>query len=157
MTKKLQETLDLPDMEDVLSEIRNDPDNSAFSRIIDNLDEAEQASALIDGLDHAEGCDQIFEETLKHSQALMDLGHNVDLARAPRIFASAAEMYRIALSAKNSKRDAQLKRLKLACDQKLVELKENEVMGRTETIENDSVLTEDRNELIKNMMKRAEL
>lgn len=152
MTRKLQETLNLPDLEDILKE-QSGPDPE-LEKFAERLDAAERATAMVDGRDHAEGCDTIFKETLDHSRALMDLGYNIDVARAPRIFKAAAEMYKVALDAKNAKRDAELKRLKLAMDQKLVELKEQEVTGKTQTLDDSTLIIDDRNELIKSILEK---
>lgn len=121
-------------------------------------EQAEKKLALINGTDHAEAMDSLFEETRKHAQDLMDLGFNIDHARARGIFEVATSMYKNAIDAKNSKRDAELKAMKLALDEKKLELDRLRVQHETGlgggagggTIA-EAVVVEDRNELIKRL------
>lgn len=109
-----------------------------------------------EGTDHEKSMDEIYQETLDHSRSLMDLGFNTDERSRRGIFEIAASMYKNALDAKNSKRDAQIKLMKLIQDQKKQEFEEmkwrverGEDVGRP--IEGSATLVEDRNELIKRL------
>jgi hypothetical protein len=115
--------------------------------------------SVIEGTDHADAMDELHKETLEHARDLMSYGFNIDHPRARGIFEIAASMYGHAISAKNSKRDAQLKALKLAMDRKRVELEEkrtNHAIGQTDTkIDSDgTILVEDRNELLRRMREK---
>lgn len=148
MTKSLIDTLNLPDF-DARTEQKDDIDpNAAF--IGDNISNAEAALAMVDGRDHADSMDQIYKEVLEHAGSIMDLGWNVDHPRAARVFEVAAAFYKTAIDAKNSKRDAQFKEMKLALEQKKLEMAKT---GNGPIIENDpSLIVEDRNELIRQIL-----
>src|SRR5206468_2670849 len=99
--------------------------------------------ALIQGQDHSDAMDKVYKETLKHAQDIMDLGFNIDHARAARMFEVASAMYGRAIEAKDKKRDAQLRALKLAMEQQKLELDETRLrheMGERDTITTDGVI-----------------
>ena len=114
----------------------------------------------MEGTDHAESMDELHREVLQHARDLMSYGFNIDSPRARGIFEIAASMYGHAMTAKNSKRDAQLKAMKLALDRKKVELEEkrtNHAIGQIETatIDGDgTVIVEDRNELLRRLREK---
>ncbi|CAM6054461.1 unnamed protein product [Sphagnum tenellum] len=178
MTKGIIAALNLPSMEDVLREqgvlpdksaedvtddnVSSDVPDSELMRTVEMAQQAQTRLDMVEGTDHAIALDKVFTETLKHAQDLMDLGFNVDIPRARGIFEVAANMYGQAISAKNSKRDAQLKAMKLALDQRKLDLDEkrlNAQLGETEknTIVGEAtVIKEDRNELIKRMREKKD-
>jgi len=109
---------------------------------------------LVEGSDHANAMDKIHEETLKHAQDMMDLGYNVDMPRQRGIFEIATMMYARAIEAKNSKRDAQLKTMKLALDQRKLDLDEKKLrheIGEQTVNAGVTVTMGDRNEILKRM------
>jgi hypothetical protein len=115
-----------------------------------------------EGKDHSEAMYKVFNETLKHAQDLMDLGFNIDTRSMRGIFEVATNMYNTAISAKNSKRDAQLKAMKLALDQRKLDLDEKRIKSQLNepeqpVLENGSgtVIVEDRNALIKRIRENA--
>lgn len=141
--------------EPVQPETPIDPDEE-MQQAVTTLQEVTAKLALLEGTDHSEAMDDLHKEILTHARDLMSYGFNIDHPRARGIFEIAATMYGHAMSAKNSKRDAQLKAMKLAMDRKRVELEEkrtNHVVGQTTAaIDNDgTILVEDRNELLKRM------
>jgi hypothetical protein len=181
MTRGLEEMLNLPSLDDLLKEEAKEKnalpvdeasevevqvapefgeDTNAIDRegIISKLDQAQQTVDFVEGKDHGESMDLIFEETLKHSRDLMDYGYNIDHARARGIFEVATTMYKVALDAKNSKRDAQLKAMKLKLDQQRLEIDRIRLQGedaQPATINTHAVIVEDRNELIKRLREQA--
>lgn len=112
-----------------------------------------------DSKEYEKAMDNLHTETLEHAQDLMDLGYNVDTRSAGRIFENAANMYKIALDAQNSKRDAQLKARKLILEQKKLELMERASKGESDipdsAKQNSSVVVEDRNALLKRLKAEA--
>lgn len=169
MSRTIQEALDLPTLEDLLKAPRETDDDDALTE--EQLLEAEtnsEVDALTDALsssivprtdpdaveakDHADNTDDIFGQTLQHAQDLMDLGYNVDTRSAGRIFETAANMYKIALDAKNSKRDAQLKNMKLKLENEKLKAMIRQKSGESgEVIEQEAVIIADRNDLIKKL------
>jgi hypothetical protein len=112
--------------------------------------------AMMEGTDHADAMDELHGEILQHARDLMSYGFNIDHPRARGIFEIAASMYAHAITTKNSKRDAQLRAMKLAMDRKRVELDEkrtNHVIGQTATQigDNGTILVEDRNEILRRL------
>jgi hypothetical protein len=167
MSRTIQEALDLPTLEDLLKAPRETDDHDSLTE--DELLEAEgnadvdaltaalespitvrQDPDVVEAKDHADSADDIYGQTLQHAQDLMDLGYNVDTRSAGRIFETAAGMYKLALDAKNSKRDAQLKAQKLKLEnEKLKALLRQKSGEGNEIIEQEAVIIADRNDLIK--------
>ena len=115
---------------------------------------------MIEGTDHAESMDDLHQEVLQHARDLMTYGFNLDHPRARGIFEIAASLYGHAMIAKNSKRDAQLKAMKLSLDRRRVDLEEkrtNHTIGQidaqTATVGDDGIVVADRNELLRRMRK----
>jgi hypothetical protein len=180
MTQGIERTLNLPPLEEALKEhglipetpIEENNGESAETNEIDfdsglakTLELAQQAQDrldMVEGKDHSEAMDKVFNETLKHAQDLMDLGFNIDTRSMRGIFEVATNMYNTAISAKNSKRDAQLKAMKLALDQRKLDLDEKRIKSQLNepeqpVLENGSgtVIVEDRNALIKRIRENA--
>ena len=178
MTKGIENMLGLPHLEDVLKEQEVDYENPeepykeveqveeettsvTVSNTTSLLTMLQEKLANIEGTDHAKSMDMIFEETLEHSRLLMDLGHNVDERSRRGIFEIATSMYKNALDAKNSKRDAQLKLMKLLLDQQKQDFEKQkwlaergEAVGTTNEAGvpiATATIVEDRNELVKKM------
>ena len=115
--------------------------------------------AMIEGTDHSEAMDELHKEILGHARDLMSYGFNIDHPRARGIFEIAASMYAHAISAKNSKREAQLKAMKLSMDKKRVELEEkrtNHAVGQSSAMiaTDGTILVEDRNELLRRLREK---
>ena len=130
-----------------------------LQQAITTLQDMTTKLALIEGTDHSEAMDELHKEILTHARDLMSYGFNIDHPRARGIFEIAATMYSHAITAKNSKRDAQLKAMKLAMDKTRVELEEkrtNHAIGQTDAkIDSDgTILVEDRNELLRRMREK---
>lgn len=170
MTQGIENMLGLPSMEDILktTEPTDDEapeeisqiDEAKMNAVVSMAKQAETALALTDasgGDGHAAAMDEIHKEMLKHARDLMDLGFNVDQRSAATIFEKATMMYKGATDAKNSKRDMQLKAMKLALDSKKLELDEYKM--RTElgekSVESEAFIVEDRNELVKRVREQA--
>lgn len=170
MTKGLEHLLNIQPMEDMLREQGVFPDAAAQdadgaaahpgdqpphgqpSHGQDRLD-------LVQGKDHAEAMDTVYKESLKGARDLMDLGFNIDIPRARGIFEVASTLYGRAIEAKTSKRDAELKAMKLALEQRKLDILENKIKGemavQPTTLAGDATLIkEDRNELIKRLREQ---
>jgi hypothetical protein len=169
MTAGLEKFLNLPPLDEVLKERGIDlhapkeeepepelPDQEDIQQAISSLRDISAKVALLEGTDHSEDMDKLFEEIITHARDLISYGFNTDQRGARGIFEIASLMYGHALSAKNSKRDAQIKALKLALDRRKVDLTERKLNhdmgnGQIATTDNNSgmIVVEDRNELIK--------
>ena len=165
MTQRIIETLNLPSLEDALREHGLFPDGPGemadgelpepdLSNALAMAETAQRRIDLVEGSDHANAMDKIHEETLKHAQDMMDLGYNVDMPRQRGIFEIATMMYARSIEAKNSKRDAQLKAMKLALDQRKLDLDEKKLrhdIGEQTVNAGATVTMGDRNEILKRM------
>jgi hypothetical protein len=109
--------------------------------------------ATVEATDHAKSLDVLFEETLQHSRDLMDLGFNTDPRSQRGIFEVANTMYKNAIDSKNSKREAQLKMLKIIQDGQKLQFEKMKWQAERgelpEAEEAKATIVEDRNELIK--------
>ena len=158
MTKKLEDTLNLPHLDDLLKEegVMNavEEEDPALNEMLQKLDSASESMSLIEGKDHADAMDSLYKETLDHARNIADLGYNVDHARAARIFEVGAQFFKIAMDAKNSKRDAQLKAMHLMLQQQKME-QEKGTAQTPNTVDVDAIVVEDRNELIRRIREQA--
>lgn len=171
MTRGIEDMLNLPHLDDVLKEQGAHPrspdeeieveveiDPGSDPKISATLALAEQAAkklSMLSGGDHDEAMDELHSEIMKHARDLMDLGFNMDQARARGIFEVAATMYKHAMDAKSTKRDAQLKAMKLALEERRVVIEEKQAGFGSGVIEAEAVVVEDRNELIKRLREQA--
>ena len=172
MSKSIQDALDLPTLEDLLKAPRQtDEGEEITDQMVEEDDNSiveEMTTALATGnvtkemadereaRDHARRADDIHDEVLQHAKDLMDLGYNVDTRSAGRIFETAAGMYKLALEAKNSKRDAQLKALKLQLEERKLDQMAKQKSGDDDNVvPGEHVIIEDRNEMIKRLREEA--
>lgn len=164
MTKMIEHTLNLPSMDDIIKSNEPVVDQEDDDTAVQNygmeendldavLEAASQKLAMLNGDGHAEAMDVIHDDTLKHARDLMDLGYNVDQRSAATIFEKANMLYKTALDAKHSKRDMQLKAMKLALDQKKLDLEEQrlkyEMGDRQNVVDAEATMVMDRNDFVK--------
>ena len=167
MTQGLRDFLNLPqrdhngpiDPSDEAVETLDDEPDTAFAEALGGVVEASQKHVLPDGHDHANAMDKIHVETLSYAKEMMDLGFNIDPARAARMFEVAGMMYGRAIEAKNSKRDAQFKEMKLMLDQRKIDLDEkrlkHDIGEQTLLLGDATVIVADRNEILANLIEKS--
>lgn len=173
MTQGIDDFFNLPHMDEVLKANGVDPKTSSpvpevdeeedmdsaieIAESIDFMKAAEQKLTHMEGTDHAKAMDEIHRETLDHSRNLMDLAYNVDDRARRGILEIATSMYKNAIDAKNSKREMQLKVMKLMQDQQKIDLDHRKFRAEIgeEIIESKATIVEDRNELIKRIRAHA--
>jgi len=124
MTKKLEEELNLPAIEDMLPENQQEEVESTAEAIKANIVEYQSDMGMLERVDTAlptvEGLQEIDREMDQYAQKamdtfddLVDLGKNVEDRHAAPIFDSAAKMITAALQAKTAKLDKKMKMLEL--------------------------------------------
>jgi len=176
MTKGIEDMLNLPSMNDVLNgetdddiseDVLNEPDPDFLpddtNNVDDEIDEnqkiiddamkfihvSKEKLSLIDGADHGTAMDEIYDEVLKHARDVMEFGFNIDRTKAARMFEVSGNMYKIAIDAKNSKREAQLKQMRLMLEQQKIDI-QKQVAG--DAIDNpgngETYLVANRNDII---------
>lgn len=173
MTKGLENFFNLPPLDDFMSkmdgvepkasetddtDMPNDGDENEFQdETVDKeitvakqeADRARRQLAMLEGTDHSEAMDVIHRDCVKHASDLIDLAFNVDVKATARLAEVAAAMYKVAIDAKNSKREAQLKSLKLALERQKMGNDRSAANVTTKEIEGEGVIISDRNELIR--------
>lgn len=154
MTQGLEKALGLPHLDDLLDD---EPKTKPVAKASDeavalDLQSVEAFASLIKGTDHGDAMDEVHEEALKHARDIVDLGFNIDPAKARGMFEQGANFYKIAIDAKNSKRDAQLKAMKLILDHRKFELEKAQASGTvtpTPTIEAEATVVMTHNDLLR--------
>lgn len=161
MTKGIADTLNLPYLDDLVEEaIQKAEETLDFDKkeLVKDLEDFEERLKEFEGTDHARSLDVIHTETLEHSRNLMDLGYNTDERSRRGIFEIATSMYKNAIDAKNSKRDMQLKLMKLMLDKEKQAFEEKKWRTErgldNEVLEAQATIIEDRNELIKSLRSK---
>jgi hypothetical protein len=173
MTRGIEDMLNLPHMDDMLKgkgidhqeeedagidlDALSENDQAAVGASLDLMGMAAQKLATVEGTDHAKSMDVIYKETLDHARNLMDLAYNVDERSRRGILEIATAMYKNSIDAKNSKREMQLKVMQIMQNQQKIELDEKKFraeMGE-EIVKSESVMVEDRNDLIKRIRQQA--
>lgn len=168
----MQDMLNLPHLSDILAasgvleeqtseniEEENEDDilDSGSSLALSVVEVFENNLKTVGGEDHAKHLDVIADETLDHAKTVMDLAFNVDDRSRRGMIEQAANLYKTSIDAKNSKRDYEIKLLKLLQDQRKLEFDERkwrESRGEQSVESSSEILTDrpvmaDRNELIK--------
>jgi hypothetical protein len=151
MTKQLDDFFGLPAMDDLIEEDETIQESTQV-RPKNNSNELmpfEEARG-----DHSQEMDDAHDEALKHAREIVELALELDPARSPRMFEVAAIFYKTAVDAKISKRDAQLKLMKLIQTQKKLDLDEMRLrheMGNAPTDKSDVIMVEDRNTLLRRL------
>lgn len=168
MTKKLAETLGIPSLEELrleaeqvdidleeeteVEEIKNVP-MSLKDKVQDLISHHEMKAA-----NHGKAMDEIHDTVLDHANKVADLGFDMDPARAPRMFEVANQLYKTAIDAKHSKRDAELKLFKLIQDERKLQIDEARAkgeMGLPGDIGAQVVVVEDRNAILARLSEQA--
>lgn len=172
MTKKLEETFNLPPMDEVEPEVTN----TLIEPVADNIDELTQALANVDKIDQAltpvknlealdKDMDSYAQEAMDAFQTLMDLGQNVEDRHAAPVFDSAAKMMSNAITAKQAKMDKKLKMIQMQMQKQKLDLEEKKLewqMQKAKGTEDDPNAIEgtgevlfDRNDLLKSIMDQV--
>lgn len=165
MTRHLADAMGIPHLDDLLKEeglipqsSYIDPHQEEMARRGNEIAAMERAAdnLTLEGRDHGEKCDTVHDEAIDNARKIVDLGFNIDPARAPRAFEVAANFYKLALDAANSKRDAQFKAKELLLKQQKLDL-DRRMAGEQsqETYEDKAAIVEDRNELIKRLLAES--
>ena len=131
MTKKLEEELNLPDLDDLLPQEEEEisPTTEELKTEIANIegemsmvDRANIALPTVEGLEQLDReMDAYAQKAMETFEDLVDLGKNVEDRHAAPIFDSAAKMMTAALQAKQAKMDKKMKMIELQMRQARLE------------------------------------
>ena len=167
MTKKLEETFNLPNISEIS---QNDIKDMQTNNFADStlpypvFDKEKEALSLADKIDKAlpavkdintsdEDMDRYADKAEKAFEDLMDLGFNVEDRNAGHIFASAQTMLKNAIEAKNSKSDRKLRAIELQLKKLRLDQNESKNASYEHVIDADHIVS-DRNSLISELTKK---
>ena len=167
MTKKLEETFNLPNISEIS---QNDIKDMQSNNFADGalpypvFDKEKEALSLADKIDKAlpavkdintsdEDMDRYANKAEKAFEDLMDLGFNVEDRNAGHIFASAQTMLKNAIEAKNSKSDRKLRAIELQLKKLRLDQNESKNASYEHVVDADYVVS-DRNSLINELTKK---
>ena len=167
MTKKLEETFNLPNISEIS---QNDIKDMQTNNFADStlpypvFDKEKEALSLADKIDKAlpavkdintsdEDMDRYADKAEKAFEDLMDLGFNVEDRNAGHIFASAQTMLKNAIEAKNSKSDRKLRAIELQLKKLRLDQNESKNASYEHVIDADHIVS-DRNSLINELTKK---
>lgn len=159
MTKKLEEIFDLPETKEI--PVREKEEDQSKNELVDLNTSLAQVENISKSLPQIQELDNLDDKDLdalakKAEDAyddLMDLGMNVEVRYAGRIFEVAGTMMKNAIDAKSAKIDKRLK----AVDLQLKKLKIDKDSGGDEDnmLNGQGYVITDRNELLKKLQGKA--
>lgn len=167
MTKKLEETFNLPSISEInQDDIKNIQNNNFVDDTLPYpvFDKEKEALSLADKIDKAlpavkdintsdQDMDRYADKAEKAFEDLMDLGFNVEDRNAGHIFASAQTMLKNAIEAKNSKSDRKLRAIELQLKKLRLDQNESKNASYEHVIDADHIVS-DRNSLINELTKK---
>lgn len=156
MTKKLQDTLNLPDNENDFVEFIKSVENNNKELLtlepVGSVSEIKRDDLLDEVFDitqHENEMDELANECLDHAKDLVEYGKDIKDMAAGKIFEASVNFYKIALEAKNNKAQVKLKAMDLALKKKKLELDKKEQESEIENIGDD--------DFIKTVMNRNDI
>lgn len=129
MTSQLADTLNLPHMEDVLSEDQENnenevhPDVERISNMLQHSTGLQKSLSDPTGIqEHLDEMDEIYSQAMSAHKDMLDLAFNVEAKNSGQIFDPSTRMLELALSASKSKNEQRLKMMKLQIEREKLEL-----------------------------------
>jgi hypothetical protein len=184
MNKKLEETFDLPSMEDAMEnekidkhveentlssptaeyeaiEELNDKDTEEDSQ--DNIQKALSVAQKIDKAlpqvkdleTHDKDMDGYATDAMNSFRELMDLGMNSEARHAGKFFEVAQTMMRNAIDAKNAKADKKLRMIELQLKKQRVDQQETSGSSSEDVIDGEGFVIGDRNKLLDQLIDKV--
>lgn len=160
MTKRLEETFNLPsfedDIEDAEEELAEGDEQRSIVSIEDAISVSEKINMALNEVrgmeEHDDEMDAIAKQAVESYEQLMQLGMNISDMAAGKVFDNAASMLKVALDAKDSKVNRKLKQVdlllkKARLDQQALKSSGGSVEGPSGDTEQAFVF--DRNDILK--------
>jgi len=163
MTKKLEELLDLPEVQETMDKVE-EPKNEAKQTAVQNGFSAERSIAEFDKITAAlpmvkglgeladKELDDLADRAKQSYEDLMDLGMNVESRYSGRVFEVASNMLRNAIDAKSAKLDKKLKMIELQIKKQQADAKAGDT---ADTVDAEGIVI-DRNTLISQILNKKE-
>lgn len=142
MTKGIDDTLNLPHMEELEEE------NT------DLVEEPQKNTTLVSNKSdlHDTETEEVRIKAIKAFDDIMDLGQNINPERSARMFEVAGQFLKTGLDASNSKMDKQLKAAKLKLEAKRLKLDDETL----DSINHGAEVIADRNALLKTLVEESD-
>jgi len=162
MTKKLEELLDLPEVQETMEQVEKpEPSKEVkketvnLERSIAEFDKISAALPMVKGLGELadKELDDLAEKAKQSYEDLMDLGMNVESRYAGRVFETASNMLKNAIEAKSQKLDKKLKMVELQLKKQNLDQKTGE---QTDTIDGEGYVVMDRNSILDRILNKDE-
>jgi len=160
MTKKLEELLELPEVEQVMSQVESPVEETKkevtkLERSIDEFDKISAALPMVKGLGELadKELDDLAERAKQSYEDLMDLGMNVEARYAGRVFETASNMLKNAIDAKSQKIDKKLKMIELQIKKQQADQKAG---TNDDTVDAEGYVVADRNSLLERLLNKDE-
>lgn len=160
MTKKLEELLELPEVEEVMEQVEPPKEQSKkevtkLERSIDEFDKISSALPMVKGLGELadKELDDLADKAKASYEDLMDLGMNVESRYAGRVFEVASNMLKNAIDAKSQKLDKKLKMIELQIKKQQADQKAG---GNSdgEMIDGEGYVVMDRNAILDKILNK---
>lgn len=157
MTKKLEEIFNLDEAEKSAKKTSTKVEPEEIKSVDDSYRAVEAISKDLPAINELENLDEKDLDNLssKAEQAyddLMDLGMNVEVRYASRIFEVASSMMKNAIDAKSAKVDRKLKAVDLQLKKYKIDKNNNE---DSNVLNGDGYVITDRNELLKKLSQKS--
>ena len=168
MTKKLEETFNLPPLKEALADAENEavteePDDEEviekeklpidaveIQTALAAADKIDQALPTVRGLEsHDLDMDSYATQAEQAFRDLMDLGMNVETRHAGDIFAAAQRMLKNSIEAKANKADKKLKMIEMQLKKMKLDQEKN---GDSRAIQGKGYVIADRNDILKSFL-----
>ena len=170
MNKKLEDTFDLPSMEDALENSKEeytseDKQEKVEETVIEEVkikkalstaEKIDKALPQVKDLEsHDVDMDEYSSEAMKSYKELMDLGMNSEARHAGKMFEVAATMLKNAVESKNAKADKKLRMIELQLKKQRVDQWDKRDDKQEDVIEGEGYVVGDRNKLLDQLIKKV--
>tara|TARA_A100001011_G_scaffold11539_2_gene12641 strand:- start:7464 stop:8039 length:576 start_codon:yes stop_codon:yes gene_type:complete len=174
MNKKLEDTFDLPSMEEVLKNSKSEESNSEnkkeniekteevvieevkIKKALSTAEKIDRALPQVKDLEsHDIDMDEYSTEAMKSYKELMDLGMNSEARHAGKMFEVAATMLKNAVESKNAKADKKLRMIELQLKKQRVDQWDKRDDKQDEVIEGEGYVVGDRNKLLDQLIQKV--
>lgn len=174
MNKKLEDTFDLPSMEEALEKSKADESKSEdkeekaeveqetvieevkIKKALSTAEKIDRALPQVKDLEsHDSDMDEYSTEAMKSYKELMDLGMNSEARHAGKMFEVAATMLKNAVESKNAKADKKLRMIELQLKKQRVDQWDKRDDKQDEVIEGEGYVVGDRNKLLDQLIQKV--
>ena len=170
MNKKLEDTFDLPSMEDALENSKEESTSEdkqekveetvieevKIKKALSTAEKIDKALPQVKDLEsHDVDMDEYSSEAMKSYKELMDLGMNSEARHAGKMFEVAATMLKNAVESKNAKADKKLRMIELQLKKQRVDQWDKRDDKQEEVIEGEGYVVGDRNKLLDQLIQKV--